>query len=138
MTDLLGKGMGFCTHGSRSFPCLLARKSSLVYFLRLSGASSSRTSGGSFFSAYFRFNTVFSLSIGGRYAVRINNLFFFFYWIIGIVSFLVFLFLFLLIWRVNNFFSLHLRILIDPLQMPLWIERVLGVCSTPGLYTISL
>ena len=48
-----GKGMDFCTHGSRSFPCLPGMKSSLVYFLRLSGASSSRTSGGSLFSASF-------------------------------------------------------------------------------------
>src|SRR3954468_16298080 len=45
--------MDFCTHGSHYFPCLLARKYSLVYFLRLSGASSSRTSGGSFFPASF-------------------------------------------------------------------------------------
>src|SRR4051812_40697131 len=91
------------------------------------------------FSVFFRFSTVFSLSIGGRYAVWINNrFFFFFYRIIKIVSFLVFLFLLLLLWRSNNFFFLHLRILLDPLWMPLWIERVLGVCSTPGLCTISL
>src|SRR3954464_1554779 len=62
LTDLLGKGMGFCTHGSRSFPYLLARKSSLVYFLRLSGASSSRTSGGSFFLASFSGSTPSSVS----------------------------------------------------------------------------
>src|SRR3954471_5873118 len=93
------------------------------------------------FSIFFRFDTVFSLSIGGRYAVWINNMFFFNYRIIGIVSFLVFLFLLLLLlllWRANNFFFLDLRILLDPLWMPFWVERVLGVCSTPGLYTISL
>src|ERR1041384_2771613 len=90
------------------------------------------------FSIFFRFSTAYSLSIGGRYVVWINSLFFFFYRIIGIVSFHVFLFLLLLLWRANNFFFLHLRILLDPLRMPLWIERVLGVCATPGLYTISL
>src|SRR3954469_9366039 len=90
------------------------------------------------FSVFFRFGTVFSLNIGGRYAVWINNMLFFFYRIIGIVSFLVFLFLLLLLWRANNFFFLRLRILLHPLRMPLWIERVLGVCSTQGLYTISL
>src|ERR1043165_5118220 len=68
------------------------------------------------FSIFFRFSTIFSLSIGGRYAVWINNVFFFFYRIIGIVSFLVFLFL-LLLWIANNFFFLHLRILFDPLRM---------------------
>src|SRR3954463_6707418 len=78
------------------------------------------------FSVFFRFSTVFSLNIGGRYVVWMNNMFFFFYRIIGIVSFLVFL-LILLLWRSNNFFFLHLRILLDPLRMPLWIERVL-VC----------
>src|SRR4051812_4840856 len=87
------------------------------------------------FSIFFRFNTVFSLIIGGRYAVWINSRFFFNYRIIGIVSFLVFLFLLLLLWRDKYFFFLHLRILLDPLRMPFWIERVLGVCSTPGLYT---
>src|SRR3954470_13228064 len=51
------------------------------------------------FSIFFRFSTVFSLSIGGRHAVWINSLFFFFYRIIGIVSFIVFLFLLLLLWR---------------------------------------
>src|SRR4051812_43896658 len=90
------------------------------------------------FSIFFRFSTVFSLSIGGRYVVWINNRFFFFYRIIGIVSFFVFLFLLLLLWRTNNFFFLHLRIFLDPLRMPFWIERVLGVRYTPGLYTISL
>src|SRR3954463_4472852 len=90
------------------------------------------------FNIFFRFNTIFSLSIRGRYAVWINSRFFFFYGIIGIVRFLVFLFLLLLLWRANNFFFLHLRILPDPLWMPFWIERVLGVCSTPCLYTISL
>src|SRR3954465_9172627 len=90
------------------------------------------------FSIFFRFSTVFSLSIGGRYVVWINNRFFFNYRIIGIVSFLVFLFILLLLWRANNFFFLHLRILLDPLRMPFWIKRVLGVCSTLGLYTISL
>src|SRR4051812_49577535 len=83
------------------------------------------------FSVFFRFSTVFSLSIGGRYAVWINNMFFFFYRIIRIVSFLMFIFLrLLLLWRANNFFFLHLRILLDPLRMPFWIERVLSVCST--------
>src|ERR1044071_6586406 len=90
------------------------------------------------FSIFFRFSTVFSLSIRGRYVVWIDNMFFFFYRIIGIVSFLVFLFLLLLLWRANNFFFLYLRILLDPLWVPFWTERVLGVCSTPGLYTISL
>src|SRR3954462_13879403 len=60
------------------------------------------------FSIFFRFGTVFSLSIGGRYVVWINiRFFFFFYRIIGIVSFRVFLFLLLLLWRANNFFFLH-------------------------------
>ena len=54
----------------------------------------------------------------------------FLYRIIGIVSFLVFLFLLLLLCRANNFFFLHLRILLDPLWVPLWIERILGVCAT--------
>src|SRR3954469_8279346 len=54
--------MDFCTHGSLSFPCLLAMKSSLVYFLRLSGASSSRTLGGSFFSLSFSGSAPFSVS----------------------------------------------------------------------------
>src|SRR3954470_4708922 len=90
------------------------------------------------FSVFFRFSTVFSLSIGGRYVVWINNMFLFFYRIIGLFSFLVFLFLLLLLWRANNFFFLHLRILLDPLRMSFWVERVLGVCSTPGLYTVSL
>src|SRR4051812_43909523 len=72
------------------------------------------------FNIFFRFDTVFSLIIGGRYVVWINNrFFFFFYRIIGIVSFLVFIFLLLLLWRANNFFFLHLRILLDPLRIPL-------------------
>src|SRR3954467_15241843 len=122
--DLLGKGMGFCTHGSRSFPCLLARKSSLVYFLPLSGASCSRTSGGSFFSASFSGSTPSSVS-----ALEVDMLF-------GsttcsssssigsleLSASLCFFFLFLLLWRANNFFLLHLRILLDPLWMPFWIE----------------
>src|ERR1043165_7867364 len=70
------------------------------------------------FNIFFRFSTVFSLSIGGRYAVWINSLFFFFYWIIRMVSFLVFLFLLVLLWRNNIFFFPHLRILLDPLRMP--------------------
>src|ERR1041385_4145473 len=53
------------------------------------------------FSIFFRFNTVFSLSIRGRYVVWVNNMFFLFYRIIGIVGFLVFLFLLLLLWRAN-------------------------------------
>src|ERR1041384_8014476 len=88
------------------------------------------------FSIFFRFRTVFSLSIGGRYDVWINSMFFFFYKIIGIVSFLVFLLL--LLRRANNFLFLHLRILFDPLWMPFWVERVLGVCATSDLYTVSL
>src|SRR4051812_44858027 len=64
------------------------------------------------FSIFFRFNTVFSLSIGGRYVVWINNMFFFFYRIIGIVSYFVFLFILLIFWRANNFFIMHLRILL--------------------------
>src|SRR3954453_13406144 len=71
------------------------------------------------FSVFFRFSTVFSLSIGGRYLVWINSKFFFFYRIIGIVSFLMFLFL-LLLWRANNFFFMHLRILLDHLWMSFW------------------
>src|SRR3954463_5106800 len=98
--------MGFCTHGSRSLPCLLARKSSLVYFLRLSGTYSSQNLGWIILLCiFFRLSTVYSLSIGGRYVVWINSLSFFFYRIIGIVSFLVFLLL-LLPWRANNFFFL--------------------------------
>src|SRR3954471_20549773 len=50
---LAWEGHRFLYPWFRSFPCLLARKSSLVYFLCLSGASSSRTSGGSFFSTSF-------------------------------------------------------------------------------------
>src|SRR4051812_13942273 len=69
------------------------------------------------FSIFFRFGTVFSLSIGGRYVVWINSKFFFNYRIIGIVSFLVFIFLLLLLWRANKFFFLHLIILLDPLRM---------------------
>src|ERR1043165_3664756 len=90
------------------------------------------------FSIFFRFNTFFSLNIGGRYVVWINNRFFINYRIIRIVSLLAFLLLLLLLWGANNFFFLHLRILLDPLRMPLRIERVLGVCSTPGFYTIIL
>src|SRR3954469_3708859 len=78
-------------------------------------------------SIFFRFGTVFSLSIRGRYAIWIKRWFFFNYRIIGIISLLVFL---LLLWRANNFFFLHLRILLDPLRMPLWIERVLSASST--------
>src|SRR4051812_43290389 len=74
----------------------------------------------------FRFSTAFSLSIGGRYVIWINSRFFINNRVIGIVSFLVFLLLLLfLLWRDNNFFFLHLRIFLDPLWMPLWIERVL-------------
>src|SRR4051812_20745653 len=87
-------------------------------------------------SIFFMFNIVFSLSIRGRYTVLINNRLFIINRVIGIVSFLVFLLL--LLRRANNFFFLHLRILLDPLWMPLWIERVMGVCSTPSFYTISL
>src|SRR3954465_5932376 len=51
---LPGKGIGFCTQGSLSLPCLLAIKSSLVYLVFLvwfSGSSStSSLSGASFLS----------------------------------------------------------------------------------------
>src|ERR1041385_4463049 len=70
------------------------------------------------FTILFRLSTVFSLSIGSRYTI----------WIIGIVSFFV---LFLLR-RANNFFVLYLRILLDPLRMPLWIERILSAGSPSG------
>src|SRR4051812_31162951 len=70
------------------------------------------------FSIFFRFGTVFSLSIGGRYVVWLNSRFFFNYRIFGIASFLVLLFL-LLLSRANNLVFLHLRILLDPLRMPL-------------------
>src|SRR4051812_19684797 len=70
------------------------------------------------FSVFFRFGTIFSLSIGGRYVVWINNMFSF-YRIIGIVSFLVCVFLLLLLGRANNFFFLHWRVFLDPLRMPL-------------------
>src|SRR3954468_22577699 len=53
------------------------------------------------FTILLRLNTVFSLSIRGRYTI----------WIIGIVSFYVLL---LFLWRTNNLFFLHLRILLDP------------------------
>src|SRR3954467_15476636 len=68
------------------------------------------------FSVFFRFSIVFSLSIGGRYVVWINNMFYFFYRIIRIVIFFLFLFLLLLLGRATNFFFLHLRILLDPLR----------------------
>src|SRR3954470_4289930 len=111
--------MGFCTHGSRSFPCLLARKYSLVYFLRLSGASSSRTSGGSFFSASFSgsapslvsasevdimfWSTICSSSSIGSLELSASLCFFFFFFFLGELQFLL----------------PHLRILLDPLRMPL-------------------
>src|ERR1041385_1335394 len=88
---------------------------------------------------FFGLNTVFSFSIGGRYAVRISNMFLTCNRIIGVVSLLVFLLLLFLLWRANNIvFHLHLRILLDPLRMPLGIEWVLGVCTTPGFDAISL
>src|SRR3954469_16095935 len=65
------------------------------------------------FTILFRLSAVFSLSIRGRYTI----------WIIGIVSFFVLL---LLLRGANNFFFLYLRILLDPLRMPLRIERVLS------------
>src|SRR3954466_16355637 len=70
------------------------------------------------FPILFRLSTVFSLSIGGRYT----------FWIIGIVSF----FVLLLLQRANNFFFLYLRILLDPLRMPLRIERILSASSSSG------
>src|SRR3954462_940647 len=68
------------------------------------------------FTILFRLNTVFSLSIGGRYTIWINNKLFTCNRIIGIVIFFVLL---LLLRRTNNFFLLHLRILLDSLRMPL-------------------
>jgi hypothetical protein len=38
------KGIGFCTQGSLSLPCLLAMKSSLVYFAFLASFSGSSSS----------------------------------------------------------------------------------------------
>src|ERR1041385_1610811 len=73
------------------------------------------------FTALFRLSTVFSLSIRGRYTI----------WIIGIVSFFVLLLL-LLLRRANNFFFLYLRILLNPLRMPLRIERILSASSPSG------
>src|SRR3954471_11006564 len=117
--------MDFCTQGSLSFPCLLATKSSLVYLLRLSGASSSCTSGGSFFSLSFSGSAPSSVSASevdillGSTTGSSST--------IGSLEF-----------GANNFFFLQLRILLDSLRIPPGIERVLGVCSTPSLYTISL
>src|ERR1041385_6481931 len=71
------------------------------------------------FTILFRLSTVFSLSIGRRYTI----------WIIGMVSFFVLL---LLLRRANNFFFVYLRILLDPLSMPLRIERVLSASSSSG------
>src|ERR1041385_8331954 len=66
---------------------------------------------------FFRLGTVFCFSIGGRYAVRINSWLFACNRIIGIVSLLVFL---PLLWSANRlFFFLNLRILLDPLWVPL-------------------
>src|ERR1041385_8632744 len=88
---------------------------------------------------FFRLGTVFCFSIGGRNAVRINNWLFTYNRIIGIVSLLVFLLFLFLLRRANNLvFFLYLRILLDPLWMPLRIEWVLGVCSTPSFDAISL
>src|ERR1041385_1309814 len=87
---------------------------------------------------FFRLGTVFWFSIGGRYAVRINSWLFTCNRIIRIVSLLVFLLL-LFLRRANSLvFFLYLRILLDPLWMPLRIEWVLGVCSTPSFDAISL
>src|SRR3954467_6128908 len=79
----------------------------------------------------FRFSTVFSLSVGDRYTVGINNWLFICNRIIGIVSPLMFLFL--LFGRANSSFFLHLRILFDSPRMPLWIERILSASSSSGL-----
>src|ERR1041385_2245959 len=88
---------------------------------------------------FFRLSTVFCFSIGGRYTVRINSWLFTCNRIIGIVGLLVFLLLLFLLRRANNLvFFLYLRILLDPLWMPLGIEWVLGVCSTPSFNSISL
>src|SRR6187401_3142232 len=67
-----------------------------------------------------RFSTVFSLSIGDRYTVGLNSWFFICNRVIRIVSLLMFL---LFLWRANDFFFLHFRILLDSLRMPLWIKR---------------
>src|SRR6187399_1003888 len=83
----------------------------------------------------FRFSTVFSLSIGDRYTVGFNSWFFICNRIIRIVSLFMFL---LLIWRDNNFFFLHLRILLDSLRMSLWMKRILSTSSSSGLYPKSL
>src|SRR4051812_15432865 len=74
-----------------------------------------------------RFNAIFSLSIGSRYTIRINNRFIISYGIVGVVSFLVFLLFLLLLQGADNVFFLHLRIFLDSLLMPLRRERVLGV-----------
>src|ERR1041385_3314944 len=74
------------------------------------------------------FTVLFRLSIGGRYTIWINNKLFTCNWIIGIVSF----FVLLLLHRTLNFFFLHLRILLDPLRMPLRIERILSGSSSSG------
>src|ERR1041385_4499075 len=66
------------------------------------------------FTILFRLSTIFSLSIGGRYTIWINNKLFTCNWIIGFISFFV-----LLLRKTNNFFFRHLRILLDPLRMPL-------------------
>src|SRR4051812_25465409 len=123
--------MCFCTHGSLSFPYILATKSSLVYFLCLSGASFSCTSGGSFFSLSLSGSTpssvsasevdillgstIGSSSIMGSFELSASLCFFFFF-----------------------FLFLQLRILFDSLWMPLWIERVLSVCPPSGLNTVGL
>src|SRR6187401_3139932 len=83
----------------------------------------------------FRFGPVFSLNIGDRYTVGINSWLFICNRIIRIVSLLMFL---LLRWRANNFFFLHLRILLDSLRMSLWIKRILSTSSSSGLNPKSL
>src|SRR3954470_11908879 len=65
-----------------------------------------------------RFSTIFSLSIRNRYTIRINNRFFISCGVIGVVNFFMFLLL-LLLWGAVSIFSLHLRILLDSIRMPL-------------------
>src|SRR4051812_39238279 len=56
----------------------------------------------------FGLSTVFSLIIESRYDVRVNSGFFTCNRIIGVVSFLVFLLLIIILWRANNLvFYLH-------------------------------
>src|SRR4051812_42977247 len=73
---------------------------------------------------FIRLSTVFSLSIGSRYTIRINNRLFINNRIIGVVRFLVFLLFLLLLHGAHNIFFLNLRFFLDSLWMSLCIERV--------------